>query len=796
MADILLQKSQIVSEDLQIGLGKVQQKRGIEQVELTEINASELLGILVIDTVEQLEVLEPDRMKVRVVFVNRTQCIYTWDGTEWVTSTNNIFVVDSITNKGNIPSGYKIVYSIAENKIYYKAGEQWVANGNYVYVVATSQDISLLPTGAKMAITIDSGALYVNSNGAWGKIKLEVNGDPILIVDTVDELPKSVNNILTAIVKDRKRGGIFLYDSSYAHTNDGGIIFNGWRRQYEGKVSVLWFDADNNGLLDSTSAFNAAFNHKNVIIPTGEYKVANLVICSEDCDIEAFGATIKLVDNAAIQFGVDNTQESEVQLGDIAGGTSQFTLDSINLYEEGKYARFTATNTANVFSGHTTAMATQISKLVNLEGLTCSIGDFFKYSMKAAKVKVIRPYKISIKGLTVEATTDNTCLQFINVCDSVIDTLYVTSRYGNCISMKDCANFKLNNAVLNNETTGSFTALQVNGCDNLIIDSTIIKSTNCGIEFITTPSNVIGIYRSMINSSKSINNNGLTTSLNVNDTQLIGNIFAGGYNLAFKNCTMLMSYVYLLYFAGGKVEFSECDMVGTSKDISYNFIRVSNNLLFESFKLAQATNWVVKNCTFNGTEMYSGKALIECIALNSNNQMPLCQGNVLIENVVTMVNLGCVAYLYGYFENVKITGIQNNSVNVANVVSRHNITACDIKQLYLQNLKATLAPLGLNRAYTIIEKFYTDIIVEATIVKVGAEVSGNITREYTQSEQGFLIDQVIGCYGCDIIPPVTATKSQTDGKITIGKLKVADKIRFVMKYPLKVRGDTQDAIMA
>ena len=796
MADILLQKSQIVSEDLQIGLGKVQQKRGIEQVELTEINASELLGILVIDTVEQLEVLEPDRMKVRVVFVNRNQCIYTWNGSEWATSTNNIFVVDSITNKGNIPAGYKIVYSIAENKIYYKAGEQWVANGNYVYVVPTSQDISLLPTGAKMAITIDSGALYVNNNGAWGKIKLEVNGDPILIVDTVDELPKSVNNILTAVVKDRKRGGIFLYDSSYAHTNDGGIIFNGWRRQYEGKVSVLWFDADNNGLLDSSSAFNAAFNHRNVIIPTGEYKVANLVICNEDCDIEAFGATIKLVDNAAIQFGVDNIQESEVQLGDIAGGTSQFTLDSVNLYEEGKYARFTATNTANVFSGHTTAMVTQISKLVNLDGLTCSIGDFFKYSMKATKVKVIRPYKINIKGLTVEATTDNTCLQFINVCDSVIDTLYVTSRYGNCMSMKDCANFKLNNAVLNNETTGSFTALQVNGCDNLIIDSTIIKSTNCGIEFITTPSNVIGIYRSVINSSKSINNNGLTMSLNVNDTQLVGNIFAGGYNLTFKNCTMLMSYVYLLYYAGGKVEFTECDMIGTSADVSYNFIRVSNNLLFESFKLSQPTNWVVRNCTFSGTEMYSGKALIECISVNSNNQMPMCQGNVFIENVSTMVTLGCIAFLYGYFENVKITGLNNNSVNIAGGVSRHNITACDIKQLYLQNLKATLAPLGLNPAYTIIEKFYTDLIIEVTIAKVGAEVSGNITREYTQSAQGFLIDQVIGCYGCDIIPPVTAVKSQTDGKITIGKLKVNDKIRFVMKYPLKVRGDTQDAIMA
>lgn len=796
MADILLQKSQIVSEDLQIGLGKVQQKRGIEQVELTEINASELLGILVIDTVEQLEVLEPDRMKARVVFVNRNQCIYAWNGSEWATSTNNIFVVDSITNKGNIPAGYKIVYSIAENKIYYKAGEQWVANGNYVYVVPTSQDISLLPTGAKMAITIDSGALYVNNNGAWGKIKLEVNGDPILIVDTVDELPKSVNNILTAVVKDRKRGGIFLYDSSYAHTNDGGIIFNGWRRQYEGKVSVLWFDADNNGLLDSSSAFNAAFNHKNVIIPAGEYKIANLVICNEDCDIEAFGATVKLVDNACIQFGVENTQESEVQLGNITGGSSQFTLDSVNLYEEGKYARFTATKSSSTFSGHTTAMATQISKLVNLNGLACFIGDFFKFTTEAAKVKVIRPYKINIKGLTVEATTDNTCLQFINVCDSIIDTLYVTSRYGNCMSMKDCANFKLNNAVLNNETTGSFTALQVNGCDNLIIDSTIIKSTNCGIEFITTPSNVIGIYRSVINSNKSINNNGLTMSLNVSDTQLVGNIFAGGYNLAFKNCTMLMSYVYLLYYAGGKVEFTDCDMIGTSTDVSYNFIRVSNNLLFESFKLSQPTNWVVRNCTFSGTEMYSGKALIECISVNSNNQMPMSQGNVFIENVSTMVNLGCIAFLYGYFENVKITGLNNNSVNIAGVISRHNITACDIKQLYLQNLKATLAPLGLNPAYTIIEKFYTDLIIEATIVKVGAEVSGNITREYTQSEQGFLIDQVIGCYGVDIIPPVTATKSQTNGKITIGKLKVNDKIKFIMKYPLKVRGDTQDAIMA
>lgn len=787
MSDIILEKSLITSEDLQIGLGKIQQRRQNETIELTEVNASELLGIIVVDTVEQLESLEPENMKVTAVFVQANKCIYTWAETQWVTSNHTVYVVESMVNTSVIPQGYAIVYCIADNKLYYKAGSQWIVNGEYVYVVNSSQDVQLLPAGAKMAITIDTGSLYVQSAGSWNRIKIDIAGDPILIVDTIDELPQVVNNIRTCIVKDRKRGGIFLYDQDYAGENDGGIIFYGWRRQYENKVSVLWYGADNNGVQDSTAAFASAFTNASVIIPAGDYKISNLCVIDNNIDIEAFGATIHFTENGQFQFGYQFDGVA-TQISQVFAATNQFSLTAVQQYEYGKYCRFTpaAGDITQRFSQHVIANQSQLSKLTNLVGVTCSIGDIFKYSLTNATASIFTALRVNINGLTIQSDASNTCLTFIGVCDSVLTNIYVTSRYSNCLHLENCANFKIDGGVFNNDTEGNYTAVTINGCDNLILDSIIARGTKCGIEFNTQVSNIIGIYSSVIGGTTAIDTNGVVNSLNCVNTQILGKSLLGGYNFSFENCTFTGEYIHLLKFAGGDFICNKCSFVGTSQDIAYNYIKVSNNLLFEdNYKLSNSTRYVITNCSFAGTSTYSGKCLIECIAQGLNKSNIAYYGDVIIDNLFSSVNLDTIAYLYGDFENVKITNIKIASTEVTTI--KRSYTAIDLRTLYLQNIKE-LQKLNLQSAYTRVANFYTDNIIYTTILKTAAEIEGNFSRTFSQSEKGFILNQVLHYRVLDLVIPKACTMTDNGTGYVVNKLKNNDQIGYKMNGPCAVNG--------
>lgn len=775
MADIILEKSLITAEDIDIGLGKSQQKRGVETVQLTQLNASEVLGMLVIQTVAQLEVLDPENMKVKAVFVQENQTIYTYIDTEWRANNSSVYVIDSITNKQNIPSGYNVAYSIADNKLYYYAGkETWLANNNYVYAVGSSQEVNLLPQGAKMAIAVDTGTLFVNIGGAWNRISLDVNGDPILIVDTVDELPLNVTNILTCIVKDRKRGGIFLYDKANSSIDDGGINFHGWRRQYEGKVSVLWFGADNNGVYDSAGPFTSAFRHGNVIIPAGTYKVAQLVVVEEDLLLEGFGATIEMTNSGSFQFG-SVTASTWAQLENITGAGNVFALNSPQLYEYGHYARFKSTLT---FSKHYSTQASQLSKLVSRAGLQCYIGDFFKYNYVSAQMQIIKPYRINIKGLTINSNSDNTAIYFMSVCDSVIDNVCISSQKAPCISIKDCANIKFNNIVATVDTSGEFTSMIINGADNIIIDSAIIRGSLHGIQFTTTPSNYIGIYRSVISGDTSVDNNGLTYALNFDDTQLLGKLLVGGYNLKFSNCTMIMPYIYMKGWAGGSCEFLNCSMFGNSQTAKYNFIRVSNNLLFEdNYKLSAPCEYVVRDCSFQGTDFYSGKYFIECIGqANTVNSEDALVSNVIVDGLTLNIDIGTVVGMFGKFGTIKIKSIY----------SKKQPTALDTRQLYLNNLKS-LSSLNLETLVPICDNFYTDLVASKVIVKAANETNKAITKTYTDAE-GFLLDQTIPINAIKTIIPSGAEITESGTSTEVTKLSDKDVVKFAMYCSVTVKG--------
>jgi hypothetical protein len=98
-----------------------------------------------------------------------------------------------------------------------------------------------------------------------------------IVVADIDELlllntNKEINT--TAIVKDNNRGGVFNYDGAQSGVNNGGTIFNGWVRQYEDAMSVKWFGAKGNGVIDDKSAFEAAIaTGKEVFVPAGTYRI-------------------------------------------------------------------------------------------------------------------------------------------------------------------------------------------------------------------------------------------------------------------------------------------------------------------------------------------------------------------------------------------------------------------------------------------------------------------------------------------------------------------------------------------
>jgi hypothetical protein len=116
-----------------------------------------------------------------------------------------------------------------------------------------------------------------------------------IVVADIDELlllntNKEINT--TAIVKDSNRGGVFNYDGAQSGVNNGGTIFNGWVRQYDGAVNVKWFGAIGDGITDNTAIFNKLKDYNMTLMLDGNFVVNDLTLSKN--------LTLKLLDGSSI----------------------------------------------------------------------------------------------------------------------------------------------------------------------------------------------------------------------------------------------------------------------------------------------------------------------------------------------------------------------------------------------------------------------------------------------------------------------------------------------------------------
>ena len=148
-----------------------------------------------------------------------------------------------------------------------------------------------------------------------------------VVVSDIDELlllntNKEINT--TAIVKDSNRGGVFNYDGAQSGVNNGGTIFDGWVRQYDGAVNVKWFGAVGDGVTDDTTVIQntityASISGGSVYVPKGTYPATSLQMVSNvNMYGDGYDSILLRKDLTATNilmniFGVDNIPANNIK---------------------------------------------------------------------------------------------------------------------------------------------------------------------------------------------------------------------------------------------------------------------------------------------------------------------------------------------------------------------------------------------------------------------------------------------------------------------------------------------------
>ena len=193
--------------------------------------------------------------------------------------------------------------------------------------VSTIDELLLLQSNDKDTASLkEDGLLYVYENSTW-KCKDWKTVYSILELEGLNTLIYSK----AKLVSDG-RSGDFIYDATQSAVNNGGTIFNGWIRQFSGKVNGKWFGmkgdfnyttrtgTDNKqailnaiASLGGTTNINTAYQYdpaSTLYIPEGDYGVSLLAgerFLIDRNNIKIIGAG--MFNTNIIHMGTSNVKE-------------------------------------------------------------------------------------------------------------------------------------------------------------------------------------------------------------------------------------------------------------------------------------------------------------------------------------------------------------------------------------------------------------------------------------------------------------------------------------------------------
>lgn len=391
-------------------------------------------------------------------------------------------------------------------------------------------DINKYTTAIVKDINNGGTFIYIASNLAINNGITIFNGwtrqaEITAIVETIDELSLvDITKYSTVIVKDIDRGGTFIYDNSKALENNGGTIFNGWVRQYDGAVNVKWFGAKGDGITDDTVAIQNAINiGKNVHIPNGIYNISNELTIPFGVAIIGNGIGLSILNAlSSLNYSKSVLKSNSVNNVIIKNLSILGNTDGVNGAGSGVHFKNSSGNTIeNVFINNTSQAGIRLEEQNNTSVKYCTLDSIGRsgytdnhgimiYSIVGSmidnyNIKIIgnRLTNILRKGITDYAPDANIYNILVrdniikscnlgaiylgtvngknfNISDNLISDSYVGIQYGQGLD-----SIISNNIVKN--STGDF-GIGVFGTTNTVVTSNIIENSNiCGIDTFILP---------------------------------------------------------------------------------------------------------------------------------------------------------------------------------------------------------------------------------------------------------------------------------------------------------------------
>lgn len=154
----LIQKQLACKEDLLLGIGKATQKRASGDREITKLNVTELQGALVVETIEDLENLDPTKLSEKTVTVKDID-----RGGTFVYISENM----DINNGGTIFNGWTRQYSGAVNVKWFGAKCDGINDDSSIlhYLVTNNYEVEI-PDGVLLANSTIGNLSQINIVGS------------------------------------------------------------------------------------------------------------------------------------------------------------------------------------------------------------------------------------------------------------------------------------------------------------------------------------------------------------------------------------------------------------------------------------------------------------------------------------------------------------------------------------------------------------------------------------------------------------------------------------------------------